>query len=116
MKPAVESRNGGPQAAVLGLSIATIAGLSLQPLSAHASDDRARSSEVRQLRESGQILAMEDILKRSQAAQPGQVVEVELDREGGKYVYEVKIIDAADAVDELEIDAASGEILRRKVK
>ena len=103
-------------AAVLGLGIATIAGFSLQPLSAHASDDRARSSEVRQLRESGQILAMEDILKRSQVAQPGQVVEVELDREGGKYVYEVKIIDAADAVHKLEIDAASGEILRRKVK
>ncbi|HQZ01954.1 MAG TPA: PepSY domain-containing protein [Thauera sp.] len=98
------------------LAFTTFLAVGLQPFAAHASDDRARSSEVRQLRESGKILPMEDILSRSQAAQPGQVVEVELDREGGTYVYEVKIIDAADAVHKLEIDAASGEILRRKVK
>jgi uncharacterized membrane protein YkoI len=103
-------------AAVAGLAVATLAATGLQPAVAHASDDRARAGEVRQLRESGKILPMEDILARSRAAQPGQVVEVELDRERGSYIYEVKIIDDADKVHKLDIDAASGEILRRKTK
>jgi uncharacterized membrane protein YkoI len=103
-------------AAVAALALTTVAATTLQPTLAHASDDRARASEVRQLRESGKIMPMEDILGRSRAAQPGQVVEVELDREDGRYVYEVKIIDDTDRVHKLEIDAASGEVLSRKVK
>ena len=101
-------------ATVAGLAHTTLAAGALQPAVAHASDDRARASEVRQLRESGKILPMEEILTRSRAAQPGQVVEVELEREDGRHVYEVKIIDDADKVHKLEIDAASGEILQRK--
>lgn len=79
-----------------------------------AASDRIRQQEVRQLRESGKILPMEDILSRARAAQPGQVVEVELDRENGRYVYEVKVIDNADTVHKLELDAGSGELLRRR--
>lgn len=79
---------------------------------AHA-DDRMRPSEVRQLREAGKILPMEDILARVRSAQPGQVVEVDLDREHGRLVYEVKLIDDADAIHKLELDAATGEVIRR---
>jgi len=103
-------------ATIAGLALAVLAATTLQPAVAHASDDRARTSEVRQLRESGKILPMEDILTRSRTAQPGQVVEVELDREDGRYIYEVKIIDDTDKVHKLEIDAASGDILNRKAK
>jgi len=99
-----------------GFALAILAATALQPTVAQASDDRARASEVRQLRDSGKIMPMEDILARSRAAQPGQVVEVELDREDGRYVYEVKIIDDTDKVHKLEIDAASGDILNRKAK
>lgn len=79
-----------------------------------AASDRVRQHEVRQLRESGKILPMEEILGRARAAQPGQIVEVELDRENGRYVYEVKVIDDTDVVHKLELDAGSGELLRRK--
>lgn len=76
-------------------------------------DDRMRPSEVRQLREAGKILSMEDILARVRSAQPGQVVEIDLDREHGRLVYEVKLIDDADAIHRLELDAATGEVIRR---
>jgi len=92
-----------------------LAGAALTTLPASASD-RVRQQEVRQLRESGKILPMEDILGRARAAQPGQVVEVELERESGRYVYEVKVIDDADKVHKLELDAGSGELLRRKTR
>lgn len=79
-----------------------------------SADSKVRLQEVRQLRESGKILPIEDVLARARAAQPGQIVEVELERENNRYVYEVKLIDQADTVHKLEIDAGSGEVLRRK--
>lgn len=82
------------------------------PGPAGADDDH--KSDVRALRAAGTILPMENILALSRAAQPGQVMEVELDREDGRYVYEVKIIDATDRVHKLELDAASGAVLKHK--
>ena len=81
-----------------------------------AASERVRQQEVRQLRESGKILPMEDILARARAAQPGQIVEVELERDDGRYVYEVKVIDSADKVHKLELEAGSGEVLRRRTR
>lgn len=94
---------------------AALAGSALVAMPASASD-RVRQQEARQLRESGKILSIEDILGRARGAQPGQIVEVELEREGGRYVYEVKVIDDSDRVHKLELDAGSGELLRRKTR
>ncbi len=88
-------------------------GLSVSGASA---GERVRVEEIRQLRESGQILSAEDILARSRAIQPGQVVGLELEREDGRWIYEVKLIDERNRVHELELDAASGEVLERKEK
>lgn len=104
------SRNVTLSLALAAASIAAAAAIGADV--AHA-DDRMRPSEVRQLREAGKILPMEDILARVRSAQPGQVVEVDLDREHGRLVYEVKLIDDADAIHKLELDAATGEVIRR---
>lgn len=94
---------------------AAIGATTLLPSPAAAGDD-SRIGEIRRLREEGKVLPMEEILARSRQAQPGQVVEVELDDEDGRYVYEVKIIDDADRVHKLELDAASGEVRKREPK
>ena len=83
---------------------------------AASAGERVRVEEIRQLRESGQILSAEDILARSRAIQPGQVVGLELEREDGRWIYEVKLIDERNRVHELELDAASGEVLDREEK
>lgn len=88
-------------------------GLSVSGASA---GERVRVEEIRQLRESGQILSAEDILARSRAIQPGQVVGLELEREDGRWIYEVKLIDERNRVHELELDAASGAVLEREEK
>lgn len=98
--------------AAVGLSAAVL----MSAGTASADSERLRQSEVRELREEGKILPMETILQRARAAQPGQIVEVELDREDGRYVYEVKLIDDGDRVHKLELDAASGDVLNRKSK
>ncbi|MBN8441809.1 MAG: PepSY domain-containing protein [Thauera sp.] len=105
-------RFAGLSASAFALAIATGA-LFSAPATA---DDRPRTDEVRKLRESGKILPMEEILNRSRAAQPGQVVEIELEHDSGRYTYEVKLIDSADKVHKLELDAATGEILNRRAK
>ena len=77
--------------------------------------DRIRQEEVRRLRAAGQILPMETILSRAQALQPGQLIEVEFERDDGRYVYELKIIDAQDRVHELQFDARTGDLIHREL-
>ena len=101
------------------IAIALAAGLAgttlLSTLPASA-DSRLRQEEVRQLRESGKILSMEEILARARKTQPGQVVEVELeqDDDSGRWVYEIKLLQAGGRLVKLKVDAATGQVLRRK--
>jgi uncharacterized membrane protein YkoI len=78
--------------------------------------DRLNHNEIYQLRESGQIMSMEDVLKHARSIQPGQLIEAELEREKGSYIYELKIIDAEGRLHKLELDAQSGDVLKRKSK
>lgn len=78
--------------------------------------ERPRVEEVRQLRDAGKILPAEEILVRSRKVQPGQVVGLELEREGGRLIYEVKLIDNANKFHKLELDAATGDVLNRREK
>jgi uncharacterized membrane protein YkoI len=66
---------------------------------------------ARKLRESGEILPLERILERAHAAKPGEIIETELERKQGRYVYEVEILDGAGQVWEVELDAKTGELL-----
>ena len=96
------------------LAAVVTAGASLA-LTAQAGD-RARADDVRQLRESGKILSAEDIIARARKIQPGQLVGLELEREAGRMVYEIKLIDTANKLHKLELDAASGELLSNREK
>ncbi len=73
-----------------------------------AEDDHVTA---RKLRESGQILPLEQILDRARARKPGQVLETELERKRNVYVYEVEILDAEGWVWELKFDARTGELI-----
>ena len=73
--------------------------------------DRLDHDEIKQLREAAQILPMGEVMASAQAVQPGQLVEAELEREDGAYLYEIKILAADGTVHNLELDAATGEVL-----
>lgn len=78
--------------------------------------DRLDHDEIKQLRETGQILPMGDVMNSAQTVQPGQLVEAELEREDDAYLYEIKILAADGAVHTLYLDAATGEVIERKEK
>lgn len=70
--------------------------------------------DARHLYEQGKIRPLEEILQSARQLFPGKVLEVELEREKGRLVYELEILDSNGVVKEIYIDAASGKILSTK--
>lgn len=76
--------------------------------------DSNDAEKARQLTDSGAILPLEQILEQTRQEFPGRVIEIELDREDGRHIYELEIVDPEGRVWELEIDAATGELLEKE--
>ena len=92
---------------VLVVSLVVLA--PLQPV--QADDDYI---EARRLLESGEILPLEVILEKVRQVLPGKVLEVELENEDRKVVYEMEILGDDGVIREVYVDAKSGEILSAK--
>lgn len=68
--------------------------------------DRAREAL-----EAGKILPLRTIIEKLDRDYPGQILEVELDREDGQWVYEIKLLRDNGALIELELDAGDGTLI-----
>jgi len=71
--------------------------------------DRARAALSR-----GEVRPLAEILEAVTAAVPGDVVEVELEREHGAWVYELKVITPDGRRREVLVDAATGTLLKHE--
>lgn len=67
--------------------------------------------EARKLRADGKVLSEDRIIEMINKARPGEVTELELDRDLGRLVYEAEVRDAQGQEWDLELDAATGEVL-----
>jgi uncharacterized membrane protein YkoI len=76
--------------------------------------DSVSPDRVRALVERGEILPLEEILKRSEANADGRIIEIELEAKGGSYVYEIKVLRPDGRYRELKIDARTGALLGRE--
>ncbi len=77
---------------------------------AHA-DDIGPEAAKRLLSE-GRIKPLSEILDAVRRQVPGEMLEVELELEKTGYVYELKLLRPDGKVQEIEADAASGDILK----
>ncbi len=68
-------------------------------------------AEARKLREGGQVLPEDRVVELVNKARPGEITSLELDRDVGRLVYEVEVRDAQGQEWDLELDAATGEVL-----
>lgn len=82
--------------------------------SLYAGDDHYDHDHAKRLVESGEILALEVILKKARAIQPGKVLEVEFETKKGKHIYEIELLNTDGTVFELKFDAYSGKHLSTK--
>jgi uncharacterized membrane protein YkoI len=84
----------------------------IAPLLAHGDD--VGHDEARRLRQAGTILPVETILERLLLEQPGRLLDLELERDDGRYVYELEMLDSSGTVWELLFDARTGALIKRE--
>ena len=95
-----------PAFVVLSLCLCGLVG---QPVSASDHDDHDRA---RQAVQAGQVLPLPTVLERLQREVPGQVLEVELEQERDRWIYEIKLLTPAGQLTKVKLDARTAEVLR----
>lgn len=83
--------------------------LGAAPALAGADQERARAALA-----AGEIRPLSEILAEIERRYIGRVIEVELDREDGRWVYDFKLLPPSGRVYELEVDAATAALLKSK--
>jgi uncharacterized membrane protein YkoI len=94
--------------------LATVLTALLAPPDASARRGRGRGGdqdEAREAREQGQALSLAQILPLAQRAVPGEVLEVELEREHGTLIYEIEILARNGRVRKVILDARTGAVI-----
>jgi uncharacterized membrane protein YkoI len=81
------------------------------PASAERDHDRARRALER-----GEIRPLSAILPEVEERFDARLLEVELEREHDRFVYEMELIAAGGQILEVQVDAASGEVLEHEIE
>lgn len=76
----------------------------------HAVDAQDHDRARRAL-EAGEILPLRTVLERVERDYPGQIMEVELEQKGERWVYEIKVLRTGGALIKLKIDGRDGRLL-----
>ena len=83
----------------------------LAACASHARADDHRDHDVaRQAVERGEIKPLVEILQAVRDQLPGEVANVKIEREGGRLVYELRIVGTQGRIFEVHVDAATGKI------
>lgn len=82
---------------------------------AHAKDrDKHDHERAQAAVQSGQVLPLRTLLERIAREHPGQVLEVELERDDGVWIYEIKNLQTDGRLVKLEFDAGTGALLKKR--
>ena len=75
----------------------------------HEDHDRARQAV-----QSGQVRPLSEVLNGLKLSHPGQVLEVELERDDGHWIYEIKLLQAQGRLIKLKVNATTAEVIKVK--
>lgn len=62
----------------------------------------------------GEVMPLRGVLERLEREHPGQVLDVELERDDGRWLYEIKLLQPGGQRVKLKLDARTGQLLQRK--
>lgn len=88
--------------------------LSALTLSGARAGNKADHEQARAAVQAGEVLPLPTLLHKLQRTHPGQVLELELERDDGRWLYEVKLLQANGRLLKLELDASTGQVLKVK--
>lgn len=74
-------------------------------------DDALEHEQARQALEQGLVRPLEEIIAEARKHVQGDLIEVELEREDGRYIYELEFIQPSGQIIELQLDAKSMAII-----
>jgi uncharacterized membrane protein YkoI len=89
--------------------------VAMAPAAAAKSDPHDHDA-VRLAVERGEIRPLVEILAIVRAGLPGQVAGVEIERKSGRWIYELRVVNAKGGLFEVYVDARTGDIIRVKEK
>lgn len=95
---------------ILWLSLVLAVG-TISPVLSAADQDEPDAESVRQWVDEGRILPLEELLERHRDRLHGELLDLQVEREHGRIIYELEIMDSRGRVREIYLDAASGEWL-----
>lgn len=96
------------------LAIATLLAVAaLTPLASLADGDHDHD-RARAALQAGEVLPLPVVLERVSRDYPGNVLEVELEREKGLWIYELKILQSGGSLLRLKVDARTAELIKRR--
>ncbi|WP_353235065.1 PepSY domain-containing protein [Diaphorobacter ruginosibacter] len=98
--------------AVLALGICSFAGTLSGTAQAGPSDHELARQALRE----GRILPLRTVLDIMERDHKGQVLEVELERDDGLFIYEIKLLQQDGVLVKLKLDAATGRVIGIKQK
>ena len=76
--------------------------------------DPSDHDRARKALEAGEILPLRMVLEKVDRDAPGQVLEVELERKNGRWIYEIKLLRSGGTLVKLQVDASDGSIIGRR--
>jgi uncharacterized membrane protein YkoI len=98
--------------------LAALAGLLAYPHSGRADDGDGRDSEgeddhdeIRRALRAGLVRPLSEIAASVRDRVGGEVIDVQVEREGGRYIYELKVLQDSGRLREVYVDAGTGKIL-----
>jgi uncharacterized iron-regulated membrane protein len=78
--------------------------------------DRQDHDRARMALKAGEVLPLQDVLAQVQRSHPGNVLEVELERKDGRWIYELKMLQSGGRLLRLDVDAKTGSVLRSRAR
>lgn len=78
-------------------------------------DREPNADTIRHWVETGKVLPLEDLLTRHRAKIPGRLLDIEVEQEHGRIVYELEVVDDRGHVYKYYLDAQSGKWLGQEL-
>jgi uncharacterized membrane protein YkoI len=92
------------------------AGLALHAQADDRRDHDRDHDRARAALKAGEVLPLQEVLDKVQRSHPGEVLEVELEREAGRWVYELKLLQSGGRLLRLDVDAKTAAVLRSRAR